>query len=283
MQPSPAHNRRRAALVAALPTTLATAETVMNGLVPVDLAAASLPTNYAAACVALAECAHIDECQDWADKMAALASYALQAENKELAAYCRRIHARAVRRCGELLKEIEPDKGGRPKTQERTLPSFTRAGAAAAAGLSEHQRKTSLRIANVPADEFEEAVESATPPTVTALAVQGRQPRSTDTRGRRPTSKPPTAAAPAALDRDTAIVGFARVLHSKLAETLDDLVRILADERDRITALPRDKRVAIARGYVSALGLRISDLQPIVNEPGRPARGHDADAQPVCG
>lgn len=38
--------------------------------------------------------------------MQALASYAEQAEDKELETKCTRVRARAVRRCGELLKKI---------------------------------------------------------------------------------------------------------------------------------------------------------------------------------
>ncbi len=41
------------------------------------------------------------------------------------------------------------------------------------AGMSERQRKTVRRIASVPDDEFEAAVESDAPPTVTALADRG--------------------------------------------------------------------------------------------------------------
>jgi hypothetical protein len=42
--------------------------------------------------------------------------------------------------------------------------------AAKGAGLSERQTKTAVRVANIPADEFEATVESDDPPTVTALA-----------------------------------------------------------------------------------------------------------------
>jgi len=42
--------------------------------------------------------------------------------------------------------------------------------------MSERQIKTAIRVANVPADEFERQVESSTPPTVTALAKQGTKP-----------------------------------------------------------------------------------------------------------
>jgi hypothetical protein len=71
--------------------------------------------------------------------------------------------ARAIYRCGVLLGEIEPSKGGRPssETREGALPS-SRTEAATDAGLSEHQRKTALRVANVPEAEFEKVFLSQT-------------------------------------------------------------------------------------------------------------------------
>jgi hypothetical protein len=139
-----------------------------------DIDHARLPANYATAKAALAQCSRVDECQDWADKMAALASYARQLNDEELLKFCRRIQARAIYRAGEVLQEIEPDKGGRPsKTQEGDLPSLTRTNAATEAGLSEHQRKTALRVSSVPAEQFESLVESDKPPTITVLAELG--------------------------------------------------------------------------------------------------------------
>lgn len=68
---------------------------------------ARLPAAYKAAQVALANCADIDECKSWADKAAALASYARQADDDTLQKHAMRIQSRAVRRCGELLKEFD--------------------------------------------------------------------------------------------------------------------------------------------------------------------------------
>ena len=62
-------------------------------------------------------------------------------------------------RCGELAKRIEPNKGGRPKTQEGGRPSL-RASAANGAGLSAHQLKQAIRVANVPTAERFEAAEA---------------------------------------------------------------------------------------------------------------------------
>lgn len=77
-----------------------------------NVSAAPLPAKYEAAKAALVACSNIDECMEWADKMAALASYAKQVDDDELELHARRIRARAIRRCGELLKEIQPSQGG---------------------------------------------------------------------------------------------------------------------------------------------------------------------------
>lgn len=132
---------------------------------------AALPQRYEAARSAIAECERIDECKSWSDKAAALASYARQAKDDSLRVMSIRIQARAERRCGELLKQIEPARGH----ENGSAP--TRSGAAKDAGLSEHQRKTALRIANVLPADFDRQVESAKPPTVTQLADQGRMSR----------------------------------------------------------------------------------------------------------
>ncbi len=83
-----------------------------------------------------------------------------------------RIQAHAIRRCGELLKAF--DKGvGRPRKNGAGSDTFTQRGAAAKAGLSKRQEVTASRVAKVPAEKFEAAVESDDPPTVTTLAKWG--------------------------------------------------------------------------------------------------------------
>lgn len=132
---------------------------------------AQLPASYENAKTALSTCVSIDECQTWADKAAALASYAKQANDDELMKMATRIRDRAIRRAGELIKQIDrPETGGRPKNGMDTL---TVSGAARDAGMSKHQQVQAVRVANVPADDFERQVESNTPPTVTKLAQQG--------------------------------------------------------------------------------------------------------------
>lgn len=88
------------------------------------------------------------------DKAEALASYARQSKDDTLRKMADRIQARAIRRCGELLRQVEASKGGQPthkSTQEGTLLSIpTRESVAKDAGLSERQKVTALRVASIP-------------------------------------------------------------------------------------------------------------------------------------
>lgn len=143
-------------------------------MLPANIPPARLPETYENARTALAECQRIDECQSWADKAEALASYAKQADDDSLRKMADRIQARAIRRAGELLKQIEPGTGKYQGKREGDRP-LDRKQAAEDAGMSDHQRKSAIRVANVPAPDFERQVESDTPPTITKLAEQGKK------------------------------------------------------------------------------------------------------------
>lgn len=153
----------------------------MNGL-PANLpsiAHAKLPALYEGAKAALLECSRIDECKAWQKKAEAMASYAKQAEDDTLFNFATRIKARAVRRCGDLLKEISSAQGARTDVQPRDGGDTksarpTKTQTAREAGLSERQQITATRVARIPEPDFERAVESPNPPTVTKLAEQGR-------------------------------------------------------------------------------------------------------------
>lgn len=151
----------------------------MNAIATINTATANLPATYENARRALAECSAVDECKDWADKAAALASYAKQAEDDQLERMAQRIRARAIRRAGELLKQIEPQSGARTDLQPNVGADtrLTRKDAASEAGMSPRQMNTALRIANIPPDDFEAQVEGPKPPTLTQLAQQGIQRR----------------------------------------------------------------------------------------------------------
>ncbi|NKX40974.1 hypothetical protein HGG71_05755 [Rhodobacteraceae bacterium R_SAG2] len=159
----------------------------MNDMSLPSVQSARLPKTYEAARQALSECQGIDECQAWADKAAALASYAKQAEDETLLKMATRIKARAVRRAGELLKQIEPGQGARDGKRGEGDHTPSRSDAARAAGMSKHQQVQSTRVANVPKDDFEAQVESDKPPTLSQLAQQGVKPRPVvDLQGRDP-------------------------------------------------------------------------------------------------
>jgi len=142
----------------------------------INVANARLPETYENAKTALATCNRIDECQEWANKAEALASYAKMADDDALRKLADRIQARAVNRCGELLKQHN-SQGRRTDKLSEGAHGKSQGEAARAAGLSEHQELTSVRVANIPPEEFNAAVESDDPPTVTALAEQGKKPR----------------------------------------------------------------------------------------------------------
>jgi len=196
---------------------------------PISVSNATLPQTYRAAQNALQECSQVDECKDWADKAAALASYARQSEDDQLERMAQRIRARAIRRAGELLKQIEPNPGGRPaETSEGDRRGFFRGDAARDAGMSEHQAKQATRIANIPKGEFEDVVEGDKPPTLSQLASQGTKRRDNivDLQGRDPS------------EFNLAmhyVAGFERIAKDLEGEPHDEAIPILNDkERERL-------------------------------------------------
>jgi hypothetical protein len=160
-----------------------------TSLIEYDARPARLPEAYETAKRALAACADIDECKDWADRAAALASYAKQARDTTLRKNATRIQARAVRRIGELIKLIPPAAGGRPSAEtlhgadnsfqarKSGITLSSRERARRSAGLSRRQAVTAVQVSKVPAEDFERQIESDAPPTVTALAERGKAKR----------------------------------------------------------------------------------------------------------
>jgi ParB-like chromosome segregation protein Spo0J len=76
-------------------------------------------------------------------------------------------------------------------------------------------------------------------------------------RGRKPSATPKT---PASQARAKAISSFATLLQGNLLETLDDLGRMLSDQSSKIETIPAEKRIALARRYIDALGIDPADL-----------------------
>lgn len=107
-----------------------------------NILGARLPETYQHARTAIEKCSRLDECKDWANKAEAIASYAKQADDPTLRRCADRIQARAIQRCGELLKEIPAKAGSKYEVGGRVSTSSERARAASDAGLSTDQRRT---------------------------------------------------------------------------------------------------------------------------------------------
>ncbi len=86
-----------------------------------------------------------------------------------------RIRARAIRRAGELLRQMEPGQGARDGKREASAHTPSRNEVARVAGFSDYQIKQALRVAAVPAADFERQVEGDSLPTITELARQGKR------------------------------------------------------------------------------------------------------------
>ena len=99
------------------------------------------------------------------------------ADDKSLLTTAVRIQARAIRRCGELLRAIEPTKppGKKIGMGAPTDLGSARKRAATSAGLSRGQQVQAERVAAVPSATFERAVEAPKPATVTKLAEMGKK------------------------------------------------------------------------------------------------------------
>lgn len=83
-----------------------------------------------------------------------------------------RIRDRAIRRAGEILKQIESAKNQHDaESRAGDGAGTSRKDAAVEAGMSKRQQVTAIRVANVPARAFEAAVEAAKPATVTQLSA----------------------------------------------------------------------------------------------------------------
>lgn len=143
---------------------------------------ARLPVNYEEARRTLEVCASVDECAAWRNGAEALAAYARMAHDDELLNLATRIKARAERRLGELLMVYDGRGGDRSKNGSVSTFAPTRREVAAAAGLTKDAQVRCVRVANVPAAEFEAAVERPRPLTVAQLANLGRSQRSMSSR-----------------------------------------------------------------------------------------------------
>jgi ParB family chromosome partitioning protein len=118
--------------------------------------------RYDAARAALAGLCSVDEVKEMRDQAQALAAYARQAKDTDLIEWATEIKVRAERRAGELLREMaetgqRESKGGdrKSKSQPATLMQLDDLG------LNRSQSSRWQKLAAIPDDKFEQAVEAA--------------------------------------------------------------------------------------------------------------------------
>ena len=89
------------------------------------------------------------------------------ADDDSLRTLADRIQARAVRRMGELLKTFNAQGQWTDKPLVGTSDKLSQREAAERAGLSPHQELQAVRVANMPEEKFEAAIERPKPATRT--------------------------------------------------------------------------------------------------------------------
>jgi hypothetical protein len=117
--------------------------------------------RYEAARTALAECHRVDEVKDIRDKAEAMAAYARQAKDSELIQYATEIKVRAERRCGELLRNAKQAGELAPHGGDRRSETRSHATTLKDVGISGDQSSRWQRLAAMPTEHFEAAVETA--------------------------------------------------------------------------------------------------------------------------
>ena len=151
----------------------------------VDRSAVQAPlVLYNAACHALAEAHRVDEVKDIRDKAVALQIYAQQAKDRELVEHATEIRMRAERRAGELLREIEKNKGARGQLRGRDSsggrkrqPPEDTTPKLSDLNVTKSQSSRWQRLADLDYETFKARVEGAKRKAVNVLDGAGKRTR----------------------------------------------------------------------------------------------------------
>ena len=138
----------------------------------------SLPAAFEDAKTALAECRNIDDAKLLRNKAMALVVFAQQAKDRSLIEDATEIRLRAERRAGEILREMEKNKGGVPgKTGRKGRPVLDATPKLADLGVTKSQSSNWQRLAAIEADALEARVDRAKRKAVNVLDGIGRRTR----------------------------------------------------------------------------------------------------------
>jgi hypothetical protein len=125
--------------------------------------------KYDAMCRAIAEAYEVDEVKELRNKAIAFETYARQAKNVEAERQACEIRLRAERRCGQLLKEMEKSKGAPGNQYTGPLDRPEGSKTLADHGVSYDQSSQWQKLADIPEDEFERALQGPAKPTTGGL------------------------------------------------------------------------------------------------------------------
>jgi hypothetical protein len=132
--------------------------------------------RYEAMCKAIQAAHDIDEVKEIHDKARAIEIYAAQARNKKAERQARAIRIRAERRAGQLLRETEKAKGGRP-TENQSYDATSSQRTLRELGISKTQSARWQMLALVPEEEFEAAIVEGDATTAGIINAHIRAPK----------------------------------------------------------------------------------------------------------
>ncbi len=115
-------------------------------------------TIYSNAKNALAQYKTVDEVKDYRDKAVAVEIYAKQAQDFDLEYDAALARVRAERKCGELLREMEMAKAGRPNKSVQQDDQLDKPKTVSEMGITKDQSSKWQQLAKIPETEFEKAV-----------------------------------------------------------------------------------------------------------------------------
>jgi hypothetical protein len=153
------------------------------------------PVLYETARRALAEARRVDEAKSIRDKAVAMQVYAKQAKDRQLIEHATEIRLRAERKAGELLAEMDKNKGAIPgKTGRKGKPVLDPTSKLADLGISKTQSSRWQQLAGLPEQEFENKVTRATDTAVAAIDAPPSGKRSGKGKGKPPRKRAEDAA-----------------------------------------------------------------------------------------
>lgn len=127
---------------------------------------------------AIAEYKTVDEVKDYRDKALAVEAYAKQANDMELEWDAARARVRAERKCGELLGQLEKSQGTRNDITSsggvEQVSEFKET--CDRAGISKDQSSNYQKLAAVPEEEFDKAVDNPAAKPSTNHIIRPKEP-----------------------------------------------------------------------------------------------------------